>query len=351
MNREIQLKENYKRINHIAAKCLRILILFLAVAFVFSIFVASLDFIYIVLYFSLAIIFAIIPTIIISVLKFDTAPYIKHVVIFCSCVVVTIMIMVLNVYAIPLILLPVLISSLYFDKTLVLFTTLLMTAGVLISTLAFIKIDKLFLKLSFYDNADVFSFFAVPNIVVLFGVSFVAYAIVERNSMMVNTAIDIASNVNENQKGLIFSFAEISESKSKFTGEHIKRVAEYMKIMGEAAGFDYEYIEKLSNASMMHDIGKLMISEEILDKPDKLSDEEYQIMRSHVHYGEALLRRCPGEMMEIARILALEHHEKWDGTGYLGLKKEEISYIGRLMALCDVFDALTSDRYYKKERN
>ena len=99
---------------------------------------------------------------------------------------------------------------------------------------------------------------------------------------------------------------------------------------------------------MMHDIGKLMISEEILDKPAKLTDEEYQIMKNHVLYGEALLEKCPGELMNIACILAKEHHERWDGSGYLGMKGEEISYISRLMAVCDVFDALTSERYYKK---
>jgi HD-GYP domain-containing protein (c-di-GMP phosphodiesterase class II) len=121
-----------------------------------------------------------------------------------------------------------------------------------------------------------------------------------------------------------------------------------MKILAQASGFDEEYVDKLATASMMHDIGKLMISEEILDKPSKLTDEEYQIMKNHVLYGDALLEKCPGEMLHLARILAKEHHERWDGSGYLGMKGEEISYIARLIAVCDVFDALTSDRYYKK---
>jgi HD-GYP domain-containing protein (c-di-GMP phosphodiesterase class II) len=190
--------------------------------------------------------------------------------------------------------------------------------------------------------------FAGPQIALVFGMSVVAYSIVQRNAMMTNAAINTAVNMEENQKGLIYSFAEISESKSKFTGEHIKRVAAYMRIMGKASGFDDEYNEMLATASMMHDIGKLMISEEILDKPDKLTDEEYQIMKNHVLYGEALLKNCPGEIMHLACILAKEHHERWDGTGYLGMKGEEIAYISRLMAVCDVYDALTSDRYYKK---
>ena len=147
---------------------------------------------------------------------------------------------------------------------------------------------------------------------------------------------------------MIYAFAEISESKSKVTGDHIRRVAEYMRVLGEASGFTTDYVDKLSVAAMMHDIGKLMIPEEILDKPDKLTDEEYAIMKNHVLYGEALLAKCPGDIMKIAKTIALEHHERWDGSGYLGMKGEDISYISRLMAVCDVFDALTSQRYYKE---
>ena len=154
-------------------------------------------------------------------------------------------------------------------------------------------------------------------------------------------------STGENENYLIYAFSEISESKSKETGEHIRRVAEYMKVLGKASGFDPEYCEKLAAGAMMHDIGKLMIPEEILDKPSKLTREEYQIMKNHVLYGEALLNGCPGEIMRIAATLAKEHHERWDGSGYLGMKGEEIAYISRLIAVCDVFDALTTTRSYK----
>ena len=120
-----------------------------------------------------------------------------------------------------------------------------------------------------------------------------------------------------------------------------------MKVLGRASGFTEEYIEKLSTASMMHDIGKLMISEDILDKPSKLTDEEYAIMKNNVLYWEALLHNTTGDIMSMARTIALQHHEKWDGTGYLGMKGTDITYIARLMALADVFDALMSRRYYK----
>lgn len=254
----------------------------------------------------------------------------------------------LSSYSFPIMLFPILMASLYYNQTLVLLASLLVSAGIFVSNVLSIQFKDVFIGNQFDDLYDALLGYVIPHIVVVFFMSIVAYFIVQRNSMMINTAVETAVTMENNQKGLIYSFAEISESKSKFTGEHIKRVAEYMRVLGKASGFDDDYLEKLCTASMMHDIGKLMISEEILDKPDKLTDEEYQIMKNHVLYGEALLEKCPGEMMHLACILAKEHHERWDGTGYLGMKGEEIAYISRLMAVCDVFDALTSDRYYKK---
>ena len=260
----------------------------------------------------------------------------------------TLMLTLLSTYAYPIMLFPILLASLYYNQTLVLFASLLMSCGIVGSNYFAFRFSDVFIGFPCESFEEVMMSYVVPQIVVVFGLSVAAYFIVQRNSMMINSAINMAVTMQDNQTGLIFSFAEISESKSKFTGEHIKRVAAYMRVLAKASGFDDEYVEMVSTASMMHDIGKLMISEEILDKPDKLTDEEYQIMKNHVLYGEALLEKCPGELMHLACILAKEHHERWDGTGYLGMKGEEIAYISRLMAVCDVFDALTSDRYYKK---
>jgi HD-GYP domain-containing protein (c-di-GMP phosphodiesterase class II) len=244
--------------------------------------------------------------------------------------------------------LPMLITSLYYNKTLVLFSALLSTVGVLVANFFNIFLCDFAVEPIYSDYTDSMVMVAFPCILSIFILSFVTYFIVSRNSIMLNNVIENSEEVKSNQKELIFAFAELSESKSKYTGEHIKRVSEYMRVLGKASGFDDDYVDKLSTAAMMHDIGKLMISEEILDKPAKLTDEEYAIMKSHVLYGDALLERCPGDIMQLARTIAKEHHERWDGTGYLGMKGEEIAYISRLMAVCDVFDALTSERYYKK---
>lgn len=348
MKQNSVIKENYKKINQISARCMRVIAVVLLAFFAYCFFMLDLDTTLLVIFFATAIIIALIPTLFINILKIDSSAATRHIVILCISIICTMMTTLLSAYAFPIILFPILIASLYYNKTFVLYASLLSSVGIFISNFLAFTYKNTFVGIDCNTIEEVMVSYTVPHILIVFSMSVVAYSIVQRNSMMINSAIDTAITMQNNQKGLIYSFAEISESKSKYTGEHIKRVAEYMRILGKASGFDDDFVEILSTASMMHDIGKLMISEEILDKPDKLTDEEFLIMKNHVLYGEALLEKCPGEMMHLACVLAKEHHERWDGSGYLGMKGDEISYIARLMAVCDVFDALTSDRYYKK---
>lgn len=153
--------------------------------------------------------------------------------------------------------------------------------------------------------------------------------------------------VNDVSEQTIQSLAEIVEAKSEFTGLHVKRVSEYTRILAKAMGYSPEDVNTIRIASMMHDIGKINIPAEILEKPGKLTPEEFEIIKTHIHEGERLLRNAPGKIMETAKIIALEHHEKWDGTGYMGRKNNEIHLDSRIVALADVFDALVSERPYK----
>lgn len=348
MKQQNLLDSNYRRINQISARCMRIIVLVLLIAFGYCYFFTELDSLILFVFFGTCVFIALIPTLLVNVLKYDHSRLTKHIILLCVTAICVLLMTLLSSYAFPVMLFPILVASLYTNQTLVLFASLEVSAGIIIADCLAVKYHDIFIGCKYTDVSEAMIGYAVPHIVIVFFMSIIAYFIVQRNAMMINTSVENAITMQNNQKGLIYSFAEISESKSKFTGEHIKRVAEYMKILGRASGFDDEYVDNLATASMMHDIGKLMISEEILDKTTKLTDEEYQIMKNHVLYGEALLEKCPGEIMHIACILAKEHHEKWDGTGYLGMKGEEIAYISRLMAVCDVFDALTSDRYYKK---
>lgn len=157
----------------------------------------------------------------------------------------------------------------------------------------------------------------------------------------------VNSDIFKTQESVILSFAEISESKSRQTGQHVKRVSEYVRVMALNTGFDEEKCTEIALAAMMHDIGKLLIPPEILEKPGRLTDEEFKVIKTHVTVGEELLKNSPGEVMSMARRIALYHHERWDGKGYLGYAGEDIDYIARFVSVADVFDALVSKRSYK----
>lgn len=155
--------------------------------------------------------------------------------------------------------------------------------------------------------------------------------------------------IEETQKEIIFTMGEIGESRSKETGNHIKRVADYSKILALKYGMDESEAELLKIASPMHDIGKVAISDSILKKPGKLTDEEFDTMKSHTEVGYNLLKGSSRKILKAAAIVARQHHEKWNGRGYPdGVKGEDIHIYGRITAIADVFDALGSDRCYKK---
>lgn len=155
--------------------------------------------------------------------------------------------------------------------------------------------------------------------------------------------------IERTQKEIIFTMAEAGEMRSKETGFHVKRVAEYSYILAVGCGMSEKEAELLKMASPMHDIGKVAIPDAVLLKPGKLTDEEWEIMRSHAVMGYNILRHSERKILKAAATVALTHHEKWNGKGYpYGLAGEDIHIFGRITAIADVFDALGSDRVYKK---
>jgi response regulator RpfG family c-di-GMP phosphodiesterase len=142
---------------------------------------------------------------------------------------------------------------------------------------------------------------------------------------------------------------EIGETRSKETGNHVKRVAEYSKLLGSLYGLERKQLDNLFMASPMHDIGKVGIPDEILNKPGKLTDDEWIVMKTHSELGYKILKDSNRDILKAAAIISYHHHEKWDGSGYpRGLAGENIHIFGRITAIADVFDALGSDRVYKK---
>ena len=142
---------------------------------------------------------------------------------------------------------------------------------------------------------------------------------------------------------------EIAETRSKETGNHVKRVAEYSKLLALKLGLDEQTAEMLKLASPMHDIGKVGIPDNILNKPGKHTFEEFEIMKTHAQLGYEMLKHSTKPILQAAAIVAREHHEKYNAKGYpKGLRGEEIHIFARITAVADVFDALGSDRVYKK---
>jgi putative two-component system response regulator len=161
--------------------------------------------------------------------------------------------------------------------------------------------------------------------------------------------IRLAKEIEEGQIELIFTLTELMEHTSDETGKHIKRVAEYAKLLAHYHPTLSLHDEKLIyHASPMHDIGKIMIPQELLHKSEKLTESEFEKMKEHTTKAHRLLQYSSRQLIHAAGIIAHEHHEKWDGSGYpRGLKGEEIHIYGRIVAIADVFDALTHKRSYK----
>ncbi len=155
--------------------------------------------------------------------------------------------------------------------------------------------------------------------------------------------------LEKTQKEFIFSMGAIGESRSRETGNHVKRVAEYSKLLALLSGMSEAEADLIRLASPMHDIGKVAISDSILNKPARLTTEEFDTMKEHTTYGYKMFEGYEQPIFKTAAIIAHEHHEKYDGNGYpQGLKGEDIHIYGRITAIADVFDALGSDRVYKK---
>ncbi|MBS1197707.1 MAG: response regulator [Proteobacteria bacterium] len=150
------------------------------------------------------------------------------------------------------------------------------------------------------------------------------------------------------EQELIYRLSRAAEFRDPDTGAHIKRMARYSQLIAERLNLDKGFQKLVLEAAPLHDVGKIGIQDYILLKPGKLTDEEFEIMKSHSSLGYELLKDSASEVLMAGAEIALHHHEKFDGSGYPGhLSGESIPILGRIVAVADVFDALTSVRPYK----
>lgn len=171
----------------------------------------------------------------------------------------------------------------------------------------------------------------------------------DQNRILETKVLEHTKELRDTRLDIIHRLARTAEYRDNETGIHIMRMSRYCACLGAAAGMSDPQCELLLHASPLHDIGKIGIPDDILLKPGKLDTAEFEIMKTHTTLGAELLSGSSFALMKMAAIIALTHHEKWDGTGYpKGLRGVNIPLVGRIAGICDVFDALTSRRPYKE---
>ncbi|WP_428825106.1 HD domain-containing phosphohydrolase [Azonexus sp. IMCC34842] len=155
--------------------------------------------------------------------------------------------------------------------------------------------------------------------------------------------------IRNREKELIFRMSRAAEFRDPETGAHIQRMAHYSQVIVQGLGLDAATQQLILEAAPMHDVGKIGIPDYILLKPGKLTPEEFEVMKGHARLGFELLKDSGSDILRAGAEVAISHHEKFDGSGYPhGLKGSKIPLFGRIVAVADVFDALSSERPYKK---
>jgi len=179
--------------------------------------------------------------------------------------------------------------------------------------------------------------------------SLLTKAILLQNNTLEETVRVRTQQLKETQLEIVHRLALAAEHRDHETGSHIIRLSHYAIVLGRACGMSEEECDTLFHATPMHDVGKLGIPDRILLKPGKLDADEWEIMKQHTVIGAQLLSNSQSPVLQMAELIALTHHEKWDGSGYPNqLAGEDIPLVGRICAVADVFDALSSKRCYKE---
>ena len=215
----------------------------------------------------------------------------------------------LSYHTVIMLVFPLIMSCLYNEKKYVIYTSILSVPMIVLSHLAayYLNVvpDEPLVTLK-----GTILYGIIPRTIEFLAVAVICLFISDRIEKLVSTLASKNSELYEDQENLILSLSQIIENKSENTGQHVKRVSEYTQVLCESLGYNSEDSWKVSLAAMMHDVGKIMIPENILEKPGKLTSEEYEIVKNHTKYGKRMLETSPGELFNISADIAYQHHEK-----------------------------------------
>lgn len=174
-------------------------------------------------------------------------------------------------------------------------------------------------------------------------------ALYDQNRVLSARIQERTEELNQTRLKIIQRLGRAAEYRDNETGYHVIRMSHYARIIAKAYGGNSAWVDRVFNAAPMHDVGKIGVPDHILLKPGKLDADEWETMKKHAEFGAEIIGDDDDALLQTSHTIALTHHEKWDGSGYPnGLKEKEIPLEGRIVAIADVFDALTSERAYKR---
>jgi len=354
------LIENEKQANCVVARVMRITFLiftFIYLLDVIGVFVVNLK-IMTIAYVGSSILL-LLPTLFVNILKQDKS-YIKYINVFVAAVFTTLLSITLTYHVVVIYVYPIAIASLYFSKRLNILATGLTVAGVSAGQLAAFYLDTLqddnFLTLDY-----VLLFGILPRALVLIAIAAIFTMLSSRTANLLSILLRKEEQLSHSHNEMVMGFATLVENKDGSTGGHIKRTSAYVRLLAEelrnrgiyAEELTDEYLENLYRAAPMHDIGKIAVPDVVLQKPGKLTDEEFEIIKTHAVKGGEIIKETFGHLenepyTQMAYEMSRHHHEKWNGKGYPdGLKRKEIPLCARIMAIADVFDAVSEKRCYR----
>ena len=347
------LNENEKQANRIVAKVMSTTFLIFTLIYLLNLIgVFVIDTVIMSIAYIGSSILLLLPTLLTYLLKIEK-PYVKYINVISAMIFVTLLSITLTYHVVVIYVYPIAIASLFF-------ATGITVVGVSVGQILAFYLDTP-KDDNFSNMYEVIVWGIIPRGLVLIAIAIIFTMLCTRTVALLTKLVKAVEGISKYHNEMVMGFATLVENKDGSTGGHIKRTSLYVKLLAEELkrrGL-YEdtltnaYMENLCKAAPMHDIGKIAVPDSILQKPGRLTEEEFETMKQHSVRGGEIIRETFGNLedkayTQMAYEVARHHHEKWNGKGYPdGLKRKEIPLAARIMAIADVFDAVSEKRCYR----